>query len=120
MSEHPNFRREDEAERRSIRPVVLKKLMGGASARVIWLLGRTSRRRLLRRCRTGVRWGEGELIRSELGRLALRGELELVLATAGADYARHWRGYIASLCAPRALCSALAPTAAERWARCGS
>jgi len=26
-----------------------------------------------------------------------------VLATAGADYARHWRGYIASLCAPRAL-----------------
>ena len=25
------------------------------------------------------------------------------LATAGADYARHWRGYIASLCAPRAL-----------------
>ena len=30
-------------------------------------------------------------------------ELEPVLATAGADYARHWRGYIASLCAPRAL-----------------
>ena len=29
--------------------------------------------------------------------------LEPVLATAGADYARHWRGYIASLCAPRAL-----------------
>ena len=26
-------------------------------------------------------------------------ELEPVLATAGADYARHWRGYIASLCA---------------------
>ena len=44
-----------------------------------------------------------QLAESELGRLALRGELELVLATAGADYARHWRGYIASLCAPRAL-----------------
>ena len=29
-----------------------------------------------------------------VGRLALRGELEPVLATAGADYARHWRGYI--------------------------
>jgi len=43
---------------------------------------------------------------SELGRLALRGELKPVLATAGADYARHWRGYIASL-------------SAERWARCG-
>ena len=28
-----------------------------------------------------------------------RGELEPVLATAGADYARHWRRYIASLCA---------------------
>ena len=27
LSEHPNFRREDEAERRSIRPVVLKKLI---------------------------------------------------------------------------------------------
>src|SRR5262249_29006776 len=40
---------------------------------------------------------------SELGRRALGGELEPVLATAGADYARHWRGYIASLCAPRAL-----------------
>ena len=26
-----------------------------------------------------------------------------MLATAGADYARHWRGYIASLCAPGAL-----------------
>ena len=35
--------------------------------------------------------------------MALRGEREPVLATAGADYARHWRGYIASLCAPRAL-----------------
>ena len=44
-----------------------------------------------------------QLAESELGRLALRGELEQVLATAGADYARHWRGYIASLCAPRAL-----------------
>src|SRR5262245_64266993 len=44
-----------------------------------------------------------QLAESELGRLALRGELEPVLATAGADYARHWRGYIASLCAPRAL-----------------
>ena len=43
------------------------------------------------------------LAESELGRLALRGELEPVLATAGADYARHGRGYIASLCAPRAL-----------------
>ena len=43
-----------------------------------------------------------------------------VLATAGADYARHWRGYIASLCAPRALVAAPAPTAGERWARCGS
>ena len=32
-------------------------------------------------------------------RLALRGELEPVLATAGADSARHWWGYIASLCA---------------------
>src|SRR5215510_1845573 len=30
-------------------------------------------------------------------------ELEPVLATAGADYARYWRAYIASLCAPRAL-----------------
>src|SRR6516225_6041535 len=30
-----------------------------------------------------------------------------VLATAGADYARHWRGYIASLCAPRALVGAV-------------
>jgi hypothetical protein len=30
-------------------------------------------------------------------------ELEPVLATAGADYARHWRGYIASPCAPTAL-----------------
>jgi hypothetical protein len=40
-----------------------------------------------------------QLAESELGRLALRGELEPVLATAGADYARHWRGYIASLCA---------------------
>jgi hypothetical protein len=27
------------------------------------------------------------------------GEFEPVLATAGADYARHWRGFIASLCA---------------------
>ena len=44
-----------------------------------------------------------QLAESELGRLALRGELEPVLATARADYARHWRGYIASLCAPRAL-----------------
>ena len=44
-----------------------------------------------------------QLAESELGRLALRGELEPVLATAGADYARHWRGYIASLCAPRAF-----------------
>jgi len=40
-----------------------------------------------------------QLAEGELGRLALRGELEPVLATAGADYARHWRGYIASLCA---------------------
>ena len=40
-----------------------------------------------------------QLAESELGRLALRGELEPVLAAAGADYARHWRGYIASLCA---------------------
>ena len=32
------------------------------------------------------------LAESELGRLALRRELEPVLATAGADYARHWRG----------------------------
>ena len=32
-----------------------------------------------------------QLAESELGRLALRGELEPVLATAGADYARHWR-----------------------------
>ena len=42
-----------------------------------------------------------QLAESELGRLALRGE-----AGAGdrrGDYARHWRGYIASLCAPRAL-----------------
>jgi hypothetical protein len=44
-----------------------------------------------------------QLAESELGRLALRGELEPVLATAGADYAQHWRGYIASLCAPRAF-----------------
>ena len=44
LCEHPNFRRMDEAERRSIRPVVLKRL-----------IGRTSRRRLLRRCRTGMR-----------------------------------------------------------------
>ena len=42
-----------------------------------------------------------QLAESELGRLALRGELEPVLATAGADYARHWRGCIASLCAAR-------------------
>jgi hypothetical protein len=41
-----------------------------------------------------------QLAESELGRLALRGELGPVLTTAGADYARHWRGYIASLCAP--------------------
>ena len=27
-----------------------------------------------------------------ISHLALRGELEPVLATAGADYARHWRG----------------------------
>ena len=33
-----------------------------------------------------------ELAESELGRLALRGELEPVQATAGADYPRHWRG----------------------------
>ena len=46
-----------------------------------------------------------QLAESELGRLALRGELEPVLATARADYARHWRGYIARLCAPRAPCS---------------
>src|SRR5262245_30108612 len=32
-----------------------------------------------------------------------RVELEPVLATDEADYARHWRGYIATLCAPRAL-----------------
>ena len=38
-----------------------------------------------------------------MGRLALRGEVEPVLTTAGADYARHWRAYIASLCAPRAF-----------------
>src|SRR5262249_61639368 len=38
-----------------------------------------------------------QLAESELGRLALRGELEPVLATAGADYARHWRGGIARL-----------------------
>ena len=44
-----------------------------------------------------------QLAESELGRLAPRGELEPVLATAGADYARHWRGYIASLRTPRAL-----------------
>ena len=31
--------------------------------------------------------------------VALRAEIEPVLATAGADYARHWRGCIASLCA---------------------
>ena len=49
-----------------------------------------------------------QLAESELGRLALHGELEPMLATAGADYARHWRGYIASLCAP-------APRAAGRW-----
>jgi hypothetical protein len=59
-----------------------------------------------------------ELAESELGRLALRFELEPVLATAGADYARHWRGYIASLCGSQSPCSAPAPTAAERRARC--
>src|SRR5262245_3312222 len=60
-----------------------------------------------------------QLAESELGRLTLRGELEPVLAAAGADYARHWRGYIAPLCS-QSPCSAPALTAAERWARCGS
>ena len=62
-------------------------------------------RRLLRRCRTGVRWGRRRLISWLRVSLAVWRcvELEPVLATAGADYARHWRGYIASLCAPRAL-----------------
>ena len=44
-----------------------------------------------------------QLTESELGRLALRGELEPVLATAGAEYARHWRGYIASPVLPEPL-----------------
>ena len=59
----------------------------------------------------GMRPGLAE---SELGRLALRGELEPVLATAGADYARHRE----PLCS-QSPCSAPAPTAAERRARCG-
>ena len=53
-----------------------------------------------------------QLAESELGHLALRGELEPVLATAGADYARHWRGR-EPLCS-QSPCSAPAPTAAER------
>jgi hypothetical protein len=74
---------------------------------VIWYLLRGRRRRRLRRgCRTGVRWRRRWLIslaESELGRPALRGELEPMLATAGADYARHWRGYIASLSIPNSM-----------------
>ena len=60
-----------------------------------------------------------QLAESELGRLALRGELEQVLATAGADYARHWRGYIARPLRSQSPCSAPAPIAAGGWARCG-
>ena len=42
------------------------------------------------------------LAESELGFLALR-RAQAGAGDAGADYARHWRGYIASLRAPRAL-----------------
>jgi hypothetical protein len=59
-----------------------------------------------------------QLGESELGPVwRLRGELEPVLATAGADYARHWRG--TSRAFVQSPCSAPAPIAAERWARCG-
>jgi len=44
-----------------------------------------------------------QLTESELGRLALRGELEPVLATAGADYARHWRGTSRAFVLPEPL-----------------
>jgi hypothetical protein len=55
-----------------------------------------------------------QLAGSELGRLALRGELEPVLATARG--ARHWRGTSRAFVQ---TCSAPAPIAAGRWARCG-
>jgi hypothetical protein len=38
---------------------------------------------------------------SELGRMVLRGELDPTLALAGETYARLWRGYLATLDAPR-------------------
>ena len=46
-----------------------------------------------------------------------RGCLEPVLATAGVDYAWHWRGVHRER--SQSPGSAPAPTADERWARCG-
>ena len=40
---------------------------------------------------------------TELGRMALRGELEDVLVTAGEAYVDQWRGYLVTLVGPHAL-----------------
>ena len=44
-----------------------------------------------------------QLAESELGRLALRRASSRVLATAGADYARHWRGTSRAFVLPEPL-----------------
>ena len=56
---------------------------------------------------------------SELGRLALRGELEPVLATAGGGLCAALAGVHREPLCSQSPCSAPAATAAERWARCG-
>ena len=53
--------------------------------------------------RRGLADAANPLAENELGRMVLRGELEPLLATAGEMYRREWKGYIASLSAPRAL-----------------
>ena len=51
--------------------------------------------------RKGLAHPEDQLGESELGRMVLRGELELELATAGGEYARVWRAYVSTVAAPR-------------------
>ena len=53
--------------------------------------------------RRGLADAANPLAENELGRMVLRGELEPLMATAGEMYRREWKGYIASLSAPRSL-----------------
>ena len=61
-----------------------------------------------------------QLAESELGRLALRGELEPVLATGRGGLCAALAGVHREPLRSQSPFSAPAPTAAERWARCGS